>query len=136
MTSQNSKEETILHISCRVDNLEAIKLTLLAFARDQINLEKFLHVKNSNGQTCFHVACSHGFFSIVSYFIEEYKALDFVHLLDSNANTALHVAASSGHSSIASLLLLHMRSLDARNDENYTALELSCREGTFLLQTE
>ncbi|CAF0975888.1 unnamed protein product, partial [Brachionus calyciflorus] len=129
--SKDNFENTILHTSCFYGNLEAIKLIVNKLYDSNNSLEQILYCKNNDGQTCFHIACSKGYFNIVEYFLKDKKMLQFLDFVDVNSNTSLHMATENGHSSIVSLLLDYGADVTIKNEENITALDLSCRLGFF-----
>jgi len=131
VTSQNTRAETVLHLTCRTGNLEMTKLLLERLEPGQ--RAQFISVKStSDGQTCFHIACSCGFLNIVSFLIEQSESTAFIDILDNGANTSLHLAVFHGHGNVVGLLLKYTKLVEARNEESSsTAFELSCRRGFF-----
>ena len=87
--------------------------------------------KDDEGRSCFHLACEKGNFNIVEYLLRDLKLTFLAELVDNKGNTPLHYAAMNGHASISELLLLYEPNVHVRNDDNSTALELSCRRGFF-----
>lgn len=129
--SRDNFENTILHSSCANGNLEIVKLILNKIYDGNNSLEQILYAKNRDGQTCFHIACVKGYFNLVEYFIKDKKFSPFLEHIDNNSNTGLHLATENGHASIVSLLLEHGADVTSKNEDNLTALDLSCRMGYF-----
>ncbi|RNA08851.1 Transient receptor potential cation channel subfamily A member 1 [Brachionus plicatilis] len=129
--AKDNFENTILHTSCRTGNLEAIKLIVNKLYDSNNSLETMLYAKNYLGHTCFHIACIKGYYNIVEYFLKEKKLIQFLEHVDNNFNTSLHLATENGHSGIANLLLEFGIDPSVKNEENTTALDLSCRLGYF-----
>jgi ankyrin repeat protein len=129
--AKNAADETLMHSACRNGNLEMVKLVVNKLQEESVPIEAFLYGKNNAGQTCFHVACSKGFFNIVEYFLKDKHMNAFVEQSDNSTNTALHLATLNGHSGIVSMLLEHGADVNAKNEDNNTALDLSCRKGYF-----
>ncbi len=127
----NNQEETVLQVACRSGNLELIKIVYDLIDGINMALEPFLFNKNMNGQTCFHIACTNGYYNIIEYFLKYRKKTVFLEQADFNSNTSLHLATYGGHSSIVGLLLTYNADCNARNEDNATALDLSCRLGFF-----
>jgi ankyrin repeat protein len=72
-----------------------------------------------------------GFFNLIEYFIKERKLTPFLDQFDLASNTPLHLATENGHASIVNILLEHGIDVCAKNEENMTALDVSCRKGYF-----
>jgi ankyrin repeat protein len=128
---KNSFDDTILHSACRNGNLELVKLIMNKLNETNAPIEDILYSKNKDGQTCFHIAAEKGYFNIVEYFLKEKKLLQYIEHIDNNSNSSLHSATSNGHSSIVQMLLDLGADANAKNEENVTALDLSCRKGFF-----
>lgn len=128
---KNSFDDTILHSACRNGNLEMLKLIMNKMYESNAPIDEILFSKNKDGQTCFHVASEKGYFNIIEYLLKEKKLNQFLEQMDNNSNTSLHLATLNGHSSIVSLLLDHGADANVRNEDNTTALDLSCRKGFF-----
>ncbi len=131
LLSVNNQEETVVHVACRSGNLELIKIAHDTIDGISISLEPFLFSKNIHGQTGFHIACINGYYNIIEYFLKYLKATVCLDQVDNSSNTPLHLATCGGHSSIVGLLLAHNADYNARNEDNATALDLSCRLGFF-----
>jgi ankyrin repeat protein len=129
--NKNNADETVVHSSCRNGNLEMVKMVLNKIYESNEMIEPFLYSKNKSGQTCFHIACSKGYDNVVEHFLKERKLNAFVEHTDNNANTALHLATMNGSSTIVQLLLDHGADMNVKNEENNSALDLSCRQGYF-----
>lgn len=127
--SKNNFDETVFHIACRFGHLEIIKMILNKL--NNTNYSSILNSKNLQGQTCIHIACAKGYHNIVEYFLRDRKFLSFLEHLDNESNTCLHLACEYGQSSIVGLLLEFDCDLDAKNEQNLTPLDLSCRNGFF-----
>lgn len=129
--SKNNHDETLLHLACKIGNLEIIKLVLNQLNESNQPMDSYLFAKNRDGQTCFHVACVKGYLNIIEYFLKERKLKLFLEDHDNNLNSCLHLATENGHSSVVNLLLDFNVDFMAKNEENITALDLSCRKGFF-----
>lgn len=129
--SKDNFENTILHTSCGTGNLESIKLIVNKYYDSNNFLEAMLYAKNYLGHTCFHIACIKGYYNIVEYFLKDRKLIQYLEHVDNNFNNSLHLATENGHSSIANLLLELGIDLSVKNEENRTALDVSCRLGYF-----
>lgn len=131
LVARNSQDESVLHVACRFGNLEVIKIVLQKIYDTNTPADSLLYSQNMNGQTCFHLACIRGFYNIVEYFIRDKKLTAFLEHVDNSSNTSLHLATENGNATIVSLLLDNGADVTAKNEENLTALDLSCRLGYF-----
>ena len=131
LASLNNSQETVLHAACQSGSLDIVKIVYKKL--NDSNLLKLLYNKNINGHTCFHVACIRGFIGIVEYFLNDLKQIVFIEQLDNDMNTPLHLAVLNGNADIVSVLLFYNADLEAKNEDNKTALELSCRLGFLVI---
>ena len=131
LESKNLHDETILHVACRHGNLEIIKIVLNTVYESDLCLEAILYSQNKDGQTCFHISCLKGYLNIVEYFLKDRKLKSFLDYFDDSMNSSLHFATLSGNLSIVNLLLDNEVDVNAVNEENLSALDLSCRKGYF-----
>lgn len=129
--TKNNFDDTILHTCCRNGNLEILKLIVNNLFESNLPVEQLLYSKNRDGFTCFHLACMRGHFNLIEYFLKEKKLNAFLECFDNYSNTSLHMATENGHSPIVDILLEHGVDLNAKNEENMTALDVSCRKGFF-----
>jgi ankyrin repeat protein len=128
---RNNHDDNVVHTAAQFGNLEIIKIVVSKIFDGFSSLESYLTSKNSDGNTCFHIACLHGHFNIVEYFLRDLKCTYFLEQVDSASNTPLHVAAVCGQLSIVEILLAYNADLNTKNKDGNTALELSCRKGFF-----
>jgi ankyrin repeat protein len=128
---RNNKQDNVVHTAAHFGNLEIIKIVVSKIFDGFSSLESYLTSKNSDGNTCFHIACLRGHFNIVEYFLRDLKCVYFLEQVDSASNTPLHVSALSGQLSIVEILLAYNADLNTKNKDGNTALELSCRKGFF-----
>jgi ankyrin repeat protein len=136
LMSKNSAYENVLHVACKSGNMEIVKLIMSACtaASDEptsLSSDALLFGKSKEGYIPFHLACTKGYYNIAEYFLKEAKSSALVDSGDNAANTGLHLATLNGQSSIVSLLLDNGADVNAKNEDNNTALELSCRKGYF-----
>ena len=130
--TKNKMDETVMHVACRQGNLEVIKMILnKIYETANLSANALLYSQNKDGLTCFHIACMNGFSNIANYFLKEKKLNLYLDYTDNSLNTSLHMATQNGHSSVVSLLLEFDMDLEAKNEENLTALDLSCRKRSF-----
>ena len=128
---RNCQDDTVLHVACRFGNLEVIKMLLQKLYDTNTPVDSLLYAQNMNGQTCFHLACIRGFYNIAEYFLRDRKLTQFLEHVDNNSNTSLHLATKHGHATIVTLLLDYGADVTAKNEDNLTSLDLSCRLGFF-----
>lgn len=122
--------ETPMHLACKLGNLEAMRLIMNKMILTSAHLvQTYLSGKDTNGRTCFHLACLHGHFSVMEYFLKQLKIDFFMEITDNDLNTCLLLAAIYGHDRIVELLIEFNANLKARNCDKLTALEISCRKG-------
>ena len=129
--SEELPKMEILKKLCRNGCMEIVKIMMNKLPDSNRTVDEFLFAKNRDGQTCFQVACVNGYLNIVEYFLKEKKIKQFIEHHDNNLNTCLHLATENGHSTVVNLLLEHNVDFLAKNEENFTALDLSCRKGFF-----
>lgn len=127
--SKNNLDESVFHVACRFGHLEIIKMILNKL--NNTNYTTILNSKNLQGQTCFHLACDKGYHNIVEYFLRDRRCFSFLEHLDNESNSCLHLASEHGHAGIVSMLLDLDCDLEAKNEQNLTPLDLSCRNGFF-----
>ncbi len=120
-----------MHLACENGNLEIVKIVLNKLYDSNQQIDQFLFAKNRDGQTCFHIACVKGYLNIIDYFLKERKIKQYLEHHDNNLNTCLHLATENGHSAVVNTLLEYNIDFLAKNEENVTALDLSCRKGFF-----
>jgi ankyrin repeat protein len=131
--SKNNIDDSIFHISCRQGYLECIKIVMNKIFQSTASqsANSLLFSQNKDGHTCFHIACANGFTNIVQYFLKNKKQIAFLDYTDNCLNTSLHLATEGGNSSVVSTLLEYGLDLEAKNEDNLTSLDLSCRKGYF-----
>lgn len=128
----NKEKETPLHVAARNGNIEVLKIFLGKFYDGTLDgRESYLMAKDKNGRTAFHLAAIAGFHNIVYYLLKDLKLSFLTELGDNSDNTAMHFAAMNGKLSVIEVLLDFEPDLEARNNENATALEISCRKRYF-----
>lgn len=120
-----------MHTAATNGNLDIIKMIIEKLSDGVSSIETYLISKNKEGQTCFHIACLKGHFNIVEYFLRDLRIYYFMDQVDSDYNTPLILASLNGNLSIVEILLEFGADLNAKNRQNSTALELSCRKGFF-----
>ena len=128
---KNKNFDTVVTTASNYGHLEIIRLVLSKIYDGFTSPETYLLSKNSNGQNCFHIACSKGFYNIVEYFIKDLKMKFFLESVDQNLNKPIHLASAGGYLSIVKILIQINIDINARNDKGYTALDISCRKGFF-----
>ena len=134
---KNLNQDHVVHTACAHGNLEIIRLVLTKINEDfLVSTKAYLSQVNSQGYTCFHIACIKGYFNIIEYFLKDLKMRFFLRQVDVNGkNTCLHLAAANNHLSLVALLLKYdgadevMRR--AKNGNENTALEVSFQRGYF-----
>jgi len=122
------ENETPIHIACRTGQLEAIKLILinLTDSRFSNSIDYYLKERNYNGQTCFHLACHHGYFNIIEYFLKDLKKKSFLELKDNSSNTCLINSTKEGHLKICQILLEYGANINAIDNQSKNSLQYSC----------
>ena len=133
----NHNHDHVIHTACAHGNLEIIRLVLSKLNDDfLISTETYLSQFNTQGYTCFHIACINGYFNIIEYFLKDLKMRFFLRQVDvGGRNTCLHLAAANNHLSLVGLLLKY-DGVDeamkrAKNVDENTALEVSFQRGYF-----
>ncbi len=66
---KNNINETLLHAACRKGNQEIANLIMNKLHETNRVYDDLLFCKNKDGQNCFHVAASKGYFNIIEYFL-------------------------------------------------------------------
>ena len=67
---KNNINETLLHAACRKGNQEIVNLIMNKLHETNRVYDDLLFCKNKDGQNCFHVAASKGYFNIIEYFLK------------------------------------------------------------------
>lgn len=130
---KNKLQQTALHIAGDNGGIDSMKMIIEKFYDGSLDAkESFLMDKDHLGRTCFNNACIGGYFNIAEYMMKDLKLVFLADLPDNELNLPLHHAANNGHVSIVELLVLYnVNNVGAKNADNVTSLELSCRRNFF-----
>eukprot|EP01114_Cavostelium_apophysatum_P023321 TRINITY_DN8743_c0_g1_i4.p1 TRINITY_DN8743_c0_g1~~TRINITY_DN8743_c0_g1_i4.p1 ORF type:complete len:2119 (-),score=526.12 TRINITY_DN8743_c0_g1_i4:35-6391(-) len=116
----NSRRLTAGNISMNTAVIEATKRGDKEKLTGMIKQSKdLLRITDLNDQTLLHLACYHGHENLVTYFLKQ--KLDPM-ATDLHLWTPLHCAASNGYVKIMDVLLKEDVDVNAKTDENTTAL--------------
>ncbi|KAL9642674.1 hypothetical protein ABK040_009753 [Willaertia magna] len=118
VTHLNYKGVSCLHIACRDDNEQMVKL-LLANGGQQIINER---TKEENKTTPLLIACEKGSIKIVNLLLEYFAPVDIVNY---EGQTPLHIAAKNGNFEIVKLLLSNNADKNKKDINDKTPYEIA-----------
>ena len=121
---QTKHGSNCLHIAARNGHLNLCKILTNKHCFD-------VHMTNSFGWTALHTAAQSGNYELLKLFID--KGAD-IHLKTKNGDNCLHIAAYIGHLNLCKILSSeHNFDVDMTDDEGWTALHFSAKNGNFEL---
>ncbi|XP_065671588.1 tonsoku-like protein isoform X2 [Hydra vulgaris] len=112
----NALGETPLHIAAIAGNTGRVTLLLQQGAS--------VHARDASGWQPIHEACNHGFVDIVELLILNGADVNDPGGKHCGGTTPLHDASQNGHLNVVKLLLAHGASLQTKNTEGKTPLEV------------
>jgi ankyrin repeat protein len=150
---RNSRNETLLHVSCRAASLECIFLLLenhcdilvqddlgqtplhhacisctTIAVKTLLNAGAILPVKDHEGYTPFHVACEHGNFDVAEYLLTLTNCP--INTVTNRGDTCLHCACTGKNIDLVMLLLEAGQDIDGCNLLDETPFEKAMSSGS------
>lgn len=117
--SDNSKQQTPLHIAAKNGHVDVVKILIQNGAQ--------VRAKHHGGKTPLHLACQYGRFVVVKELIGYESAS--IHDTDDRMNTPLHLAAFWGNFGIVQYLINNKANVNSKNDKDKTPLFLAAEQG-------
>lgn len=126
--AQDSKGMTVIHYAVCKGNPHIVRIVLDALDADsQYDLSKIVDLKNNDGSTALHIACSEGYAACVDILLE--RGANVSQPENQGELTPVMLAANWGHEDITMLLLSYGVETDAVSTAGLMAIHLAASKG-------